>query len=82
MRLTKATLKRLIKEELDAMQGGPSEDDCGLAQMLILKLEDRLGFTGEGDDYRKAAEYVRSTLLPALEMMAEDPERYMDRGMV
>ena len=82
MKLTKATLKRLIKEELDAMQGGPSEDDFGLAQMLILKLEDRLGFTGEGDDYRKAAEYVRSTLLPALEMMAEDPERYIDRGMV
>ena len=81
MRLTKAALRRLIKEELDAMQGGPSEDDFGIAQMLILKLEDRLGFTGEGD-YRKVAEYVRSTLLPALEMMAEDPERYMDRGMV
>ena len=82
MRLTKATLKRLIKEELDAMQEGASEDDFGIAQMLILKLEDRLGFTGEGDDYRKVAEYVRSTLLPTLEMMAEDPERYMDRGMV
>ena len=82
MRLTKATLKRLIKEELNEMQGEPSEDDFGLAQMLILKLENRLGFKGEGDDYRKAAEYVRSTLLPTLEMMAEDPERYMDRGMV
>ena len=95
MRLTKATLKRLIKEELDAMQGGPSEDDFGIAQEVVRILEqEAYGFSAigaseldddtlaSGEQYRKAAEYVRSTLLPTLEMMAEDPERYMDRGMM
>jgi hypothetical protein len=76
MRLTKATLKRLIKEELDAMRE-PSEDAFAVAQQLMSNLE-RDGV----ETFEQAAEYVRTTLLPTLEMMASDPERYKERGMI
>ena len=95
MKVTKRTLKRLIKEELDAMQGGPDENAFAIAQSVLDILEqEAYGFSAigsseldddilaSGEQYRKAVEYIRATLLPTLEMMAEDPERYMDRGMV
>ena len=95
MKLTKATLKKLIKEELDAMQGEPDENAFAIAQSVLDILErEAYGYSAispseqdddiraSGEQYGKAVEYVRTTLLPTLEMMAEDPERYMDRGMV
>ena len=96
MRLTKATLRRLIKEELDAMQGGPSEDAFAIVQGLMDDLEQMRMITPSGvEDYtdeddteafleqaKKTLQVLESQIMPALQAMIANPGELKGAGKV
>jgi DNA polymerase III delta subunit len=98
MKLTKATLKRLIKEELDAMQEmqEPSEEAIAiirglmddLEQMKMIKQSEVEDYTDEDDNEafkiqaEKTLQALKSEIMPALQKMIEDPAKYKERGMI
>lgn len=96
MKLTKATLKRLIKEELDAMQGGGSDNAFAIIQGLMDDLEQMRMITPSGvEDYtdeddteafleqaKKTLQVLESEIMPALQRMIANPGELKGRGRV
>ena len=96
MKLTKATLKRLIKEELDAIQEGASENAFAIVQGLMDDLEQMRMITPSGvEDYtdeddteafleqaKKTLQVLESEIMPALQMMIANPGKLKGRGRV